>query len=75
MVMRAIACGSQYTISSPGSVPERAACHVVSTATEYGAPGEIVWMQTGHANSPAARRYVELFSPVLLYRTWEAFQL
>ena len=47
----------------------------LSTAIEYGVPEEIVWMQSGHANSPAARRYVELGSPALLYRTWEAFQL
>jgi hypothetical protein len=26
-------------------------------------------------DSPAARRYVELGSPALLYRTWEAFKL
>ena len=47
----------------------------LSTAIENGMPEEIVWMQSGHANSPAARRYVELGSPALLYRTWEAFKL
>jgi len=47
----------------------------LSTAIEFGVPEEIVWMQSGHANSPAARRYVDLGSPALLYRTWEAFQL
>jgi len=47
----------------------------LSTAIEFGVPEEIVWMQSGHAHSPAARRYVELGSPALLYKTWEAFQL
>ena len=47
----------------------------LSTAIENGVPEEIVWMQSGHANSPAARRYVELGSPALLYKTWEAFKL
>jgi hypothetical protein len=47
----------------------------LSTAIENGVPEEIVWMQSGHANSPAARRYVELGSPALLYRTWETFRL
>lgn len=28
----------------------------LSTAIEYGVPEEIVWMQSWHANSPAARR-------------------
>ena len=47
----------------------------LSTAIEHGVPEEIVWMQSGHAHSPAARRYIELGSPALLYRTWEAFEL
>ena len=47
----------------------------LSTAIENGVPEEIVWMQSGHANNPAARRYVELGSPALLYKTWEAFNL
>jgi len=32
-------------------------------------------MQSGHAQEVAARRYVELRSPKLLYATWEAFKL
>jgi hypothetical protein len=47
----------------------------LSTAIEKGVPEEIVWMQSGHAYSPAALRYVVLNSPVLLYSTWEAFKL
>jgi hypothetical protein len=32
-------------------------------------------MQSGHAQDKAARAYVKLHSPVLLFRTWEAFEL
>ncbi len=45
----------------------------LSTAIEAGVPEAILWMQSGHAQDLAARRYVELCSPKLLYRTWEAF--
>jgi hypothetical protein len=37
-------------------------------------PEAILWMQSGHAQDVAARRYVQLRSPKLLYRTWEAFK-
>ena len=47
----------------------------LSTAIEAGVPEAILWMQSGHAQDVAARRYVQLRSPKLLYRTWEAFQL
>jgi len=47
----------------------------LSTAIEAGVPEVILWMQSGHAQSRAARRYVTLNSPSLLYRTWEAFGL
>jgi hypothetical protein len=46
-----------------------------STAIEAGIPEAILWMQSGHAQDGAARRYVQLRSPKLLYRTWEAFRL
>ena len=35
----------------------------------------ILWMQSEHAQEVAARRYVELRSPNLLYSTWAAFKL
>ena len=35
----------------------------------------ILWMQSGHAQDKAARAYVARRSPVLLFRTWEAFDL
>ena len=37
----------------------------------------MLWMQSGHAQDKAARAYVTvaLRSPVLLFRTWEAFGL
>jgi len=47
----------------------------LSTAIEAGVPEVITWMQSGHAQDKAARRYVELKSPKLLYATWAAFQL
>ena len=47
----------------------------LSTAIEAGVPEAILWMQSGHAADVAARRYVSLNSPALLYRTYEAFDL
>ena len=47
----------------------------LSTAIEAGVPEVILWMQSGHAQSRAARSYITLNSPSLLYKTWEAFEL
>ena len=47
----------------------------LSTAIEAGVPEVITWMQSGHAQEKAARRYVEFKSPKLLYPTWAAFKL
>jgi hypothetical protein len=47
----------------------------LSTAIEAGVPEAILWMQSGHAQDLAARRYVKRNSPALLYRTYEAFDL
>ena len=47
----------------------------LSTAIEAGVPEAILWMQSGHAQDVAARRYIRLGSPRLLYRTWDAFRL
>lgn len=47
----------------------------LSTAIEAGVPEVLLWMQSGHAQSRAARRYITLQSPELLYATWEAFGL
>jgi hypothetical protein len=47
----------------------------LSTAIEAGVPEAILWMQSGHAQDVAARRYVQLGSPNLLFRVWEAFKL
>ena len=41
----------------------------LSTAIEKGVPEHVPWMQSGHAQDPAARRYVKLGSPVLLFKT------
>ena len=47
----------------------------LSTAIEAGVPEHILWMQSGHAQTVAARTYVRLNSPTLLYDTWAAFKL
>ena len=47
----------------------------LSTAIEAGVSEAILWMQSGHAQDVAARRYVALNSPELLYPTYEAFDL
>ena len=47
----------------------------ISTAIEKGVPEHILWMQSGHAQDSAARRYVRLGSPARLYETWAAFGL
>jgi hypothetical protein len=47
----------------------------LTVATEAGVPESIMWMQSGHAQDRAARRYVRLTNPDLLYDTWRAFQL
>ncbi len=47
----------------------------LSTAIEAGVPEASLWMQSCHALDAAARRYVRLDSPALLYKTWEAFKL
>ena len=47
----------------------------LTIATEAGVPENILWMQSGHAQDRAARRYVRLTDPDRLYDTWRAFQL
>ncbi len=45
----------------------------LTTAIEAGVPEAVLWMQSGHAQSRAARRYISLNSPALLYETRKAF--
>jgi hypothetical protein len=47
----------------------------VATSTEAGVPESIMWMQSGHSQDRAARRYVRLTNPDRLYDTWRAFRL
>ena len=47
----------------------------LTVATEAGVPESIMWMQSGHAQDRAARRYVRLTNPDRLYDTWRAFRL
>ncbi len=47
----------------------------LTVATEAGVPESIMWMQSGHSQDRAARRYVRLTNPDRLYDTWRAFNL
>ena len=47
----------------------------LTVASEAGVPESIMWMQSGHAQSMAARGYVRLTNPDRLYDTWRAFRL
>ena len=47
----------------------------LSTAIEAGVPEAVLFMQSGHGQSKAARAYMAFDSPLLLFRTWEAFDL
>jgi hypothetical protein len=47
----------------------------LTVATAAGVPESIMWMQSGHAQDVAARRYIQLNSPALLYKTYESFNL
>ncbi len=49
----------------------------LTTAIEAHVPEHVLWMQSGHAQTRAARQYVVLSSmnPELLFQTLEAFRL
>ena len=48
----------------------------LSTAVEAGVPEPILWLQSGHAQTRAAARvYIRLQNPSLLFATWRAFSL
>lgn len=47
----------------------------LTVAIEAGVPEHILWMQSGHSQDKAARRYVRLMDPNCLYDTWRAFRL
>ena len=49
----------------------------LTTAIEAHVPEHVLWMQSGHAQTRAARQYVVLSSmnPELLFQTFEAFRL
>ena len=48
----------------------------LSTAIEAGVPEPILWLQSGHAQlRSAARTYLRLRNPKLLFATWRAFDL
>ena len=72
MVVRALGHVGFTTALFSGIIARRGG---LSTAIEAGVPEAILWLQSGHAQDVAARRYVQLCSPKLLYRTWEAFKL
>ncbi len=47
----------------------------LTVATVAGVPESILWMQSGHAQDRAARRYVRLTDPDRFYDTWRSFKL
>ena len=47
----------------------------LTVACEAGVPESVMWMQSGHAQSMAARGYFRLTNPDRLYDTWRAFRL
>ena len=47
----------------------------LSTAIAAGVPEHILWMQSGHAQDKAARRYVQLTNTNQLFDTFRAFDL
>jgi hypothetical protein len=47
----------------------------ISVAMEAGVPESVLWMQSGHSQTKAARVYVELSSPALLFDSYLAFGL
>ena len=65
------------TIGVDSSSFTGASCRMggLTVASEAGVPESILWMQSGHAQSVAARGYVRLTNPDRLYDTWRAFRL
>ena len=47
----------------------------LSTAIEAGVPEWMLFFQSGHGQSKAARAYMALESPTFLFDTWKAFRL
>ena len=47
----------------------------ISTAIEAGVPEWVLFFQSGHGQSKAARAYMALDSPTFLFATWDAFRL
>ena len=72
MVVAALSSLGVDTTAFPG-----VSCRMggLTVAIEAGVPEHILWMQSGHAQDRAARRYVRLTNPDRLYDTWRAFRL
>ena len=47
----------------------------LTTAISAGVPEEIVFLQSGHGQTRAARAYMHLQDPALLFATYQAFGL
>ena len=47
----------------------------LSTAIEAGVPEWVLFFQSGHGQSKAARAYMALESQTFLFDTWKAFRL
>lgn len=73
MVVRALGYVGADTGSFSGVCARRGG---LSTAIEAGVPEPILWLQSGHTQSrSAARTYIRLRNPQLLFATWQAFNL
>jgi len=72
MIVKGLQAANVDTTSFTGGCARKGG---ISTAIEAGVPEAILWMQSGHSQSRAARTYITLNSPMLLYETWSAFRL
>jgi len=72
MIVKGLHAANVDTTSFTGACARKGG---LSTAIEAGVPEPILWMQSGHSQNRAARTYITLNSPTLLYDTWAAFRL
>ena len=65
------------TIGVDSSSFTGASCRMggLTVASEAGVPESILWRQSGHAQTVAARGYVCLTNPDRFYDTWRSFRL
>ncbi len=69
------AAHSTIGIDSPSFTGVSCGMGGLTVAAEAGVPEFIMWMQSGHTQSMAARCYICLTDLDRLYDTWRAFRL